>query len=137
MYPPCSVQNLLALPLSCFPPKRRSNRLNTPAKNTQANTGSENPSEIRVKNGFSRFSRENIIISIGQFRPEKNHKLQIDAYNIFIKKYLKQNFPAKNDNHSIPPPPQLILIGGCRNEGVRTLYKNPLITPYNPSCSTK
>ncbi|XP_039601162.1 GDP-Man:Man(3)GlcNAc(2)-PP-Dol alpha-1,2-mannosyltransferase isoform X2 [Polypterus senegalus] len=48
--------------------------------------------------------RENTFISVGQFRPEKDHSLQIRAFCKFLKK--------------IPEGPEhyyLILIGGCRN----------------------
>ncbi|KAI3637512.1 hypothetical protein MIR68_004161 [Amoeboaphelidium protococcarum] len=50
--------------------------------------------------------REKIIVSIGQFRPEKNHKLQLKAFARFLLKYprLKNNV-------------KLVLIGGCRNAG--------------------
>ncbi|KAI3641686.1 hypothetical protein MIR68_000254 [Amoeboaphelidium protococcarum] len=50
--------------------------------------------------------REKIIVSIGQFRPEKNHQLQLKAFARFLLKYprLKNNV-------------KLVLIGGCRNAG--------------------
>jgi len=47
--------------------------------------------------------REPLIISIGQFRPEKNHKIQLQAFSYFLKYH-----PEITDA-------RLILIGGCRN----------------------
>ncbi|XP_072118945.1 GDP-Man:Man(3)GlcNAc(2)-PP-Dol alpha-1,2-mannosyltransferase isoform X1 [Mobula birostris] len=46
---------------------------------------------------------EHSIVSIGQFRPEKDHALQIKAFHGFLQKYT-QKCSVK-----------LILIGGCRN----------------------
>jgi len=46
-------------------------------------------------------SRKNIIVTIGQFRPEKNHLLQLDILHEIIK--------------SIPDA-KLIMIGGARNK---------------------
>jgi alpha-1,2-mannosyltransferase len=47
--------------------------------------------------------RQPIIVSIGQFRPEKNHRLQIEA----VHKLLQQHPNV---------PVELVLIGSCRNE---------------------
>lgn len=44
---------------------------------------------------------ENIAISIGQFRPEKDHNLQILAFAILVKYY---------------PKAKLLLVGSCRNQ---------------------
>jgi alpha-1,2-mannosyltransferase len=48
--------------------------------------------------------REPTIVSIGQFRPEKNHKLQIEAVATLLKQY-----PEHSDRL------KLLLIGSCRN----------------------
>uniref|UniRef100_A0A8D0L6W9 GDP-Man:Man(3)GlcNAc(2)-PP-Dol alpha-1,2-mannosyltransferase n=1 Tax=Sphenodon punctatus TaxID=8508 RepID=A0A8D0L6W9_SPHPU len=48
---------------------------------------------------------EHSIISIGQFRPEKDHTLQIEAFAKLLEKTAGQQ-----------PLPKLILIGGCRNQ---------------------
>jgi alpha-1,2-mannosyltransferase len=51
--------------------------------------------------------RQPVILSIGQFRPEKDHVLQLQA----IAK-LFQEHPSLRDTK---PPVQLVLVGGCRN----------------------
>lgn len=56
--------------------------------------------------------RTNTILSIGQFRPEKNHKLQIEALSILFK-----NHPEHRTNES--DRVQLLLIGSCRNDADR------------------
>lgn len=60
---------------------------------------------------FSNISNENrddkfIISSVAQFRPEKNHKLQIKAFADFI----------NNLNESEKENVKLLLIGSCRND---------------------
>ena len=54
--------------------------------------------------------RENIILSIGQFRPEKDHALQLHSFATFLTMYKKK--AAMNDDDSI----QLVLIGSCRDD---------------------
>ncbi|KAI8812706.1 hypothetical protein BJ742DRAFT_549976 [Cladochytrium replicatum] len=58
---------------------------------------------------FSIEQRENIILSVGQYRPEKAHGLQLIAF-----KKLLDNHPEYLDNRI-----RLIFIGGVRNEGDR------------------
>ena len=65
--------------------------------------------------------REPIILSIGQFRPEKDHRLQIEAMAQYLRKY--HPTCMENDNRSGPSSvpsqgvhPQLVLIGSCRND---------------------
>lgn len=50
----------------------------------------------------------NLIISMAQFRPEKNHRLQIEALAKLIK--------ILNENGDTVTIPKLIVIGSCRNE---------------------
>eukprot|EP00056_Hartaetosiga_gracilis_P004029 m.70666 g.70666 ORF g.70666 m.70666 type:complete len:529 (+) comp11674_c1_seq1:99-1685(+) len=50
--------------------------------------------------------RKHVIVSVAQFRPEKNHKLQLDALHQYTTTY--------NDKEI-----KLIMVGGCRNEGDR------------------
>jgi len=47
--------------------------------------------------------RKDVIVSIGQFRPEKDHFLQIEAFKLFVE---------KTKNRKV----QLYLLGGVRNE---------------------
>jgi len=54
--------------------------------------------------------RERQIISLAQFRPEKAHHVQIEAYA----KLLEKHPEYRNDSSKFT---KLILIGGCRNEG--------------------
>jgi len=48
--------------------------------------------------------RERIIVSIGQFRPEKGHRLQLESFHEFLKTHTKWRGKLK-----------LVLIGSCRN----------------------
>ena len=50
-------------------------------------------------------TREKLIISIGQFRPEKNHTLQVEAFHSLLKQHPNYRGNVK-----------LILIGSSRNE---------------------
>ena len=58
------------------------------------------------------YQRENTIISIGQFRPEKNHKLQIQSLSILLESH--QELRAKDSDRV-----KLLLIGSCRNDSDR------------------
>eukprot|EP00049_Salpingoeca_infusionum_P016738 m.345667 g.345667 ORF g.345667 m.345667 type:complete len:474 (+) comp16141_c1_seq13:1907-3328(+) len=49
-------------------------------------------------------NREDLIVSVAQFRPEKDHPLQLRALKAF-----KTQFPSKSL--------KLVMIGGCRNAG--------------------
>ncbi|KAA8493960.1 GDP-Man:Man(3)GlcNAc(2)-PP-Dol alpha-1,2-mannosyltransferase [Porphyridium purpureum] len=49
-----------------------------------------------------------LIVSVAQFRPEKNHALQIEA---FVKLLHKQSRDPRSDTLR----PRLVMIGGCRN----------------------
>jgi len=57
--------------------------------------------------------RENIILSIGQFRPEKDHALQIRAFASLQEKLHQSNFQNI----------KLVLLGSCRNEGDETFVR--------------
>lgn len=48
--------------------------------------------------------RERLIVSIAQFRPEKNHKLQLQSFALYLK---TKRVSAR--------PTELVLIGSCRN----------------------
>mmetsp|Transcript_30237 Transcript_30237/g.56482 ORF Transcript_30237/g.56482 Transcript_30237/m.56482 type:complete len:479 (-) Transcript_30237:74-1510(-) len=56
--------------------------------------------------------RQDIIISVGQFRPEKNHALQLRAFARFLRRRGEAKSDAKGGEG-----PRLRLIGGCRNAG--------------------
>jgi alpha-1,2-mannosyltransferase len=59
------------------------------------------------------------IVSIGQFRPEKDHKLQIEAVACYLKRYHTVNDGDGEEDKEVTnknPPIRLILIGSCRND---------------------
>ncbi|KAG8194103.1 hypothetical protein JTE90_003044 [Oedothorax gibbosus] len=62
---------------------------------------------LESHNGKSRF------LSIAQFRPEKDHQLQIRAFHQFISELELGTNPVKNNG----PLPTLVLVGSCRDEG--------------------
>lgn len=62
------------------------------------------PCDVEKFVKFPLENRKKDILSIGQFRPEKDHKLQIESFNLFLKK-----FPKWSDT-------KLILLGGCRDK---------------------
>ncbi|VDM30975.1 unnamed protein product [Hydatigera taeniaeformis] len=66
------------------------------------------PCPCRVEERVSGAKRKPWIISIGQFRPEKNHMLQLKAFEVFLKRISGDRSPYR-----------LILIGGCRHAGDR------------------
>ncbi|XP_037542569.1 GDP-Man:Man(3)GlcNAc(2)-PP-Dol alpha-1,2-mannosyltransferase [Nematolebias whitei] len=97
VYPPCDVQAFLDIPL-------------------------EEEDEDEVDEGWEELGRElgreeeggggdrkcHSIVSVGQFRPEKDHKLQIGAFH----KLLDRKGEGPGGRESL----RLILIGGCRNQ---------------------
>ncbi|VEU36275.1 unnamed protein product [Pseudo-nitzschia multistriata] len=54
--------------------------------------------------------RDNTIVSIGQFRPEKDHGLQIEALSVLLEAH-----PELREGRGV----KLLLIGSCRNEADR------------------
>lgn len=58
--------------------------------------------------------RENMVLSIGQFRPEKDHVLQLQAFKLLL---------DKNDGQ-LKDDAKLILIGSCRGEEDRERVDN-------------
>jgi len=70
--------------------------------------------------------RERQIISIAQFRPEKAHHVQIEAYA----KLLEKHPEYRTDPSKIA---KLVVIGGCRNEGDQMIVDNlkSLIKKYD------
>lgn len=67
-----------------------------------------------TKLGFTNKDR-NLIISMAQFRPEKNHKVQIEAFAALLKR-LQEN--------GIETMPKMNVIGSCRNEGDQKLVED-------------
>ncbi|KAI9474450.1 alpha-1,2-mannosyltransferase alg11 [Coemansia mojavensis] len=72
---------------------------------------------------FSLENRQKVIMSLAQFRPEKNHSLQVEAFAKFLKEHPRYKAPEKY--------PLLVMIGGARNiedearaESLRQLAKS-------------
>ncbi|OUM60846.1 glycosyltransferase family 4 protein, partial [Piromyces sp. E2] len=70
--------------------------------------------------------RERRIISVAQFRPEKSHHVQIEAYA----KLLEKHPEYRTDSSKTA---KLVVIGGCRNEGDEKIVENlkSLIKKYD------
>ncbi|PFH54018.1 glycosyltransferase family 4 protein [Amanita thiersii Skay4041] len=68
------------------------------------------PCDTRAMSTFSLEHRERVILSVAQFRPEKDHATQLRS---FQKLLLKHQEYASSDPRGI----KLVLIGGSRNEG--------------------
>ena len=85
VYPPCNVEDLSKLPLT----RPRLNARGTPVK--------KDKSSIRV-------------VSVGQFRPEKAHVVQIAAWKA-LKKFKTKSSKIENAI--------LVFVGGCRDEADR------------------
>ena len=62
-----------------------------------------------------RQKRKPIIVSVGQFRPEKDHRLQIEAFAHFLQTYGGSSNDEGGCRNKIDDV-QLWLIGSCRNE---------------------
>eukprot|EP00808_Paulinella_micropora_P012374 g65670.t1 len=78
VYPPCDTRSLSCIPLGEVPT----------ATQPAAHPG----------------QRKRLLISLGQFRPEKDHLLQLEAFSLFCDKH------PSNDV-------KLVMIGGVRNQG--------------------
>lgn len=63
--------------------------------------------------GSNNNSRDNIILSIGQFRPEKDHELQIRSFALFLEMLKEVKEPLHQEKKKNM---KLVLIGSCRNE---------------------
>ncbi|KAH8826769.1 mannosyltransferase [Flagelloscypha sp. PMI_526] len=63
------------------------------------------PCDTRAMKDFPLEGREKLIVSVAQFRPEKDHPMQVKAFNRFLERYPSYRGKAR-----------LVLIGGSRNE---------------------
>ncbi|KAF7798297.1 hypothetical protein EIP86_009517 [Pleurotus ostreatoroseus] len=66
------------------------------------------PCDTREMAQFSLKSRERVILSLAQFRPEKDHKAQLQAFHRFLQTY--PEYEAGKEGSV-----KLVLIGGSRN----------------------
>lgn len=60
---------------------------------------------------------EILIISLGQFRPEKNQKLQVSAFGELIDKLCQEG------KDELAEKLRLVIIGGCRNESDLAIFR--------------
>ena len=67
------------------------------------------PCDTTLTQDFPFDPRDDMIVSVSQFRPEKDQKLQIKAYSLYKKKWSESN--SKNSQLA-----KFYLIGSCRNE---------------------
>ncbi|EFC47843.1 glycosyl transferase [Naegleria gruberi] len=58
-------------------------------------------------------TRKPYILSVGQFRPEKDHALQVRAFSSFLK---NEEYDLGGSTRISKKDVKLILLGGCRNE---------------------
>lgn len=80
------------------------------------------PCDTRSLEGFDLNGRTNTIVSLAQFRPEKEHSTQL--------KLLRALFDLRQDLLEREPPVRLVMMGSCRNqedegriEGLKKLAK--------------
>ncbi|PPQ63599.1 hypothetical protein CVT24_004459 [Panaeolus cyanescens] len=66
------------------------------------------PCDTKEISRFPLTQREKVILSVAQFRPEKDHLAQVHAFHRLLERY-----PQYRKDKSV----QLVMIGGCRNEG--------------------
>lgn len=95
VYPPCDVQAFLDIPLE------EEDEVDEGWEELGRELGSE-------EEGGGGDRKCHSIVSVGQFRPEKDHKLQIRAFCKLLDR--KGEGPGGRDSL------RLILIGGCRNQ---------------------
>jgi alpha-1,2-mannosyltransferase len=98
VYPPCDTKGLQSIPLGVV----------TPFEQLREEKEAE---ERVVAAGLP--VRENLIMSLAQFRPEKDHALQLRAFALFLQQLKSQ---CQERDVSVPRM-TLALLGGVRDEG--------------------
>jgi alpha-1,2-mannosyltransferase len=101
VYPPCDTKSLQQLPLGLIRPWTRAG-LTTPADELSSANGSEPV-------------REDLVVSLAQFRPEKDHALQLRSFARFRDRMRSR--AQQDDLLDVLPHVTLVLIGGVRDEG--------------------
>jgi alpha-1,2-mannosyltransferase len=73
--------------------------------------------EIPLK-GAKRNTKQPVILSIGQFRPEKAHDLQLEAYALALKQAKSSSTSSRSSSSNLKGIlcSKLVMVGGCRNE---------------------
>lgn len=92
VYPPCDTESLRSIPLG---------RIRPSCDESTANDVS---------------ARQNLVVSIGQFRPEKDHSLQLRAFARFIHTLRSSSTPFAQP---VSSSTRMIMIGGARDAGDR------------------
>ncbi|CAL8371185.1 unnamed protein product [Arctogadus glacialis] len=101
VYPPCDVRSFLELPLEEEEPEEEEE------EEGWEELGQETGSV--VGSGGTGIKKCHSIVSVGQFRPEKDHQLQIRAFRKLLD---RKEAEGPEGRESL----KLVLIGGCRNE---------------------
>uniref|UniRef100_A0A8D3AEL3 GDP-Man:Man(3)GlcNAc(2)-PP-Dol alpha-1,2-mannosyltransferase n=1 Tax=Scophthalmus maximus TaxID=52904 RepID=A0A8D3AEL3_SCOMX len=99
VYPPCDVRAFLDIPLE------------DEEDGTEEDETGEGWEELGSEEGGGGGGGErkcHTVVSVGQFRPEKDHRLQIQAF----RKLLDRRGEGPGGRESL----RLVLIGGCRNQ---------------------
>uniref|UniRef100_A0A7S1XN84 GDP-Man:Man(3)GlcNAc(2)-PP-Dol alpha-1,2-mannosyltransferase n=1 Tax=Phaeomonas parva TaxID=124430 RepID=A0A7S1XN84_9STRA len=95
------------------------------------------PVNTRDLSGFALNPREPVVLSVGQFRPEKDHELQIRAFATLRRRLtaaasspsggdttLRRKTRDPKPRPAPMPTPRLVLVGGVRNEGDEALVNH-------------
>ncbi|XP_028292786.1 GDP-Man:Man(3)GlcNAc(2)-PP-Dol alpha-1,2-mannosyltransferase [Gouania willdenowi] len=98
VYPPCDVRAFLDIPLED----------EDEVEEDWEELGKELEGKVEKAAGGRQDRKCHSIVSVGQFRPEKDHRLQIRAFC----KLLNRNAEQMGGRESL----RLVLIGGCRNQ---------------------
>ncbi|KAF9175124.1 asparagine-linked glycosylation protein [Mortierella sp. AD010] len=79
------------------------------------------PCDTEAFKDFPLKSRERIIVSVAQFRPEKGHALQLDALAQLLKDHpeYRQSQDGKSNQQAV----QLVMVGSARNESDQARIK--------------
>lgn len=114
VYPPCDTQSLQQLPLGRVRTWAETlvegaAPVNVSARDDQAAKAILSLSASSAPESF----RENLIVSLAQFRPEKDHSLQLRAFALFQ----KQLRELAAQSGATPPKIALVLVGGVRDDG--------------------
>ena len=109
VYPPCSITHLLSLPLSP----------SLPIYETTQNYDLSTTSSPTSSRSSSSSGRKRYILSIGQFRPEKDHLLQLRAFALLLHGSSDSSGCGSGSsgrmNTSVYSDVRLVLIGSVRH----------------------
>lgn len=122
VYPPCDTATLQKIPLGTV--ETWAHVLQQSAKpSSDSNAGDVDAQAAKgllslsasSGSGVSGPVRENLVISLAQFRPEKDHQLQIRAFASFQSKMRK--LVLDREGGGVAPRVTLVLVGGVRDAG--------------------